>query len=320
MGKTMLGMIMKGEKKLRKAEADIMILDPLVKEEFTNSRELFDHIATRSIVYSELAANAYNNQIISILMNSSMLISLLTNGNNDEDVYSDIALLLSSINDVVSALVPSSIKDIALSINDPVQFCSKSDAEAENYLKNTDEECGKKFRNFLTKHGHRGYKEFDVSVLQWGQNAIPLIKSIKSMLSNRDSLLNTKKVQSDDEIIGKLKTPLSSTKKFILKRFILPRYKEGLRRREKGKYLWIWAINLIREGFWQLAHLMVSEGRLPEKTLMFHLSFEEIDSLINERNATLVSRARQRKQIFQRKDQLAFEEFIIGPDMKPMVR
>ena len=140
----------------------------------------------------------------------------------------DFALLLFSSNDVVSAEVPNALRDIAVSIEYPEEFCSQSVDEALDYLKNGNNECNKRFKEFLTKHGHRGYKEFDVLVQQWTENPIPVIKSLQSMLMNGSSNLNPKEDKSLNEIISLIRTPIGRTKKFLLKNFILPRCRDGV--------------------------------------------------------------------------------------------
>jgi hypothetical protein len=62
---------------------------------------------------------------------------------------------------------------------------------------------------------------------------------------------------------------------------------------------------------------MVREGRLPEADLLFHVTFPELETLINERDPTIVARARLRKRFHSIKDNLKFNETSIGPNIKP---
>lgn len=100
---------------------------------------------------------------------------------NNHDVYSDLAHLLSSCTQVVSAEVPDDVREVAESIKKPVEFGKMSDEEALAWLQSgQDLDSSDKFKKLLRKHGHRGYKEFDPLVKQWAQNAIPLVKSLKA--------------------------------------------------------------------------------------------------------------------------------------------
>jgi len=62
---------------------------------------------------------------------------------------------------------------------------------------------------------------------------------------------------------------------------------------------------------------MVSEGRLPEADLLFHITFPELQTLIYERDPTIVMRARMRKRVHSIKENLKFSETSIGPNIKP---
>ena len=92
--------------------------------------------------------------------------------------------MISSCNDVISAEVPNSLRDIAKSIQDKVRFRQLTDEEALKELKHGRDEASKKFNAFLDKHGHRGYREVDPLYLMWRDDPIPCIKSIKVLLEN----------------------------------------------------------------------------------------------------------------------------------------
>ncbi len=239
---------------------------------------------------------------------------------------------------MISAEVPNALRDIALSIENAEEFCSQSVEQSLSYLKDGNSQSSQKFRDFLAKHGHRGYKEFDPLVHQWADNPIPVINSLRSMLMNGSSHLIPKEEKSLNQIVSSIKTPLSATKRFILKKFILPRCRDGVGMslinthksvkipisillisglREQGKYLWIWTLNVFRHAFWRLSEMMVSEGRLPENDLLFYLSIHELQKLVNERDSALVLRAKWRKRLHNKKDKLIFSETVIGPIMTP---
>ncbi len=84
---------------------------------------------------------------------------------------------------MVSAEVPNCLKEIANSIENRDIFREMSDEKALNFLINGDSKSSIKFREFLSEYGHRGYKELDPLVLQWGENPITIVKSLKTMLT-----------------------------------------------------------------------------------------------------------------------------------------
>ena len=130
-------------------------------------------------------------------------------------------------------------------------------------------------------------------------------------------LRQTKKSQTIDEIIASLKSPLTKTSKFLLKYLVIPFCQSGVKFREQGKHAFTRHNNYFRRGFWRLAKQMVSEGRLPDEELLFHMNCEEIDILLNERDPTIISRAKIRRKLFPIKDNFKFPETTIGPNIKP---
>ncbi len=62
---------------------------------------------------------------------------------------------------------------------------------------------------------------------------------------------------------------------------------------------------------------MVREGRLPEADSLFHVTFPELETLINERNPAIGTRARLRNRFYSIKDYLKFNETSVGPTIKP---
>ena len=100
-----------------------------------------------------------------------------------DDCYTDFSQLVSSASEVVSAQVPNLLGDIANSIEKPQKFKTMSDEKALKYLLYSETEASLKFKRFLLEYGHRGYKEFDPHSLQWGDQPINVVKSIKIMLN-----------------------------------------------------------------------------------------------------------------------------------------
>jgi len=120
----------------------------------------------------------HNYNTLNNTLNYNHVILLIISDAKSEDVYSDFAQLLSSANEVISAEVPNTLREIAKSIPNPEEFQLKSDDQMIEYLKTGDDTCCIKFRELLKKHGHRGYREFDVLAKQWNDNPLHLIKSI----------------------------------------------------------------------------------------------------------------------------------------------
>ncbi|GFU80632.1 putative phosphoenolpyruvate synthase [Trichonephila clavipes] len=210
--------------------------------------------------------------------------------NFDTDVYSDFASLLATSSDVESANVPQAMQDVADQIVKDIgteKFSSMSVEEGLEWLKASTSAAGFKFRQFLNRHGHRCLREFDVKSITWGMDPKLLVKLLQNLAGTSKG--DTKKEKSIDAIFSELNVPLSFMSKCYL-RFVLPQCRRGVRRREFSKSLTIKCFDHWRQGFRHLAKLMVSEGRLPEEDLLFFLSYDEINELLETRSPSIISR------------------------------
>ncbi|GBM45817.1 Putative phosphoenolpyruvate synthase [Araneus ventricosus] len=204
-------------------------------------------------------------------------------------------------------------KELAIQIEkdtDCKEFRAMSVEKAEEWLQTTKKLSGLKFREFLKRHGHRCLKEFDVHSITWGMDSKPLVKLLQNLVGAKR--MEKKKEDDIDKTISTLHTPLNSWAKFRLKYVVLPNCRKGVGGREAGKSLMIKCIDHWRKGFRHLAKLMVSEGRLPDEELLFFLTFDEIDDLLNTRSPSIISRANQRRRIHPILDSYKFPELMRG--------
>ncbi|CAG2106037.1 unnamed protein product, partial [Medioppia subpectinata] len=228
---------------------------------------------------------------------------------NNPDMDSDYNLMVSSCNDVISAEVPNSLREIAKSIRDKQWFRQLSDEEALQVLQTGSDESSQKFRYFLDRHGHRGYREFDPMYHTWKENPIPCVKTIKGLLLGNESQLEPKVAKSVDQVMEELKTPLSFIKKLLIRKVLLPWSRRGVGYRELSKF---------RECFRLLSKQMVREGLIPSADSFFYLTVNEVEALCSgDRDPLILTRVRQRRRLYPQMDKYKFEEFIKGPEMKP---
>ncbi|CAG2117807.1 unnamed protein product [Medioppia subpectinata] len=214
---------------------------------------------------------------------------------NNPDMDSDYNLMVSSCNDVISAEVPNSLREIAKSIKDKQWFRQLSDEEALQVLQTGSDESSHKFRYFLDRHGHRGYREFDPMYHTWKEDPIPCVKTIKGLLSGNESQLEPKVSKSVDQVMEVLKTPLSFIKKLLIRKVLLPWSRRGVGYRELSK-----------------------EGLIPSAECFFYLTVNEVEALCSgDRDPLILTRVRQRRRLYPKMDKYKFEEFIKGPEMKP---
>ena len=96
----------------------------------------------------------------------------------------------------------------------------------------------------------------------------------------------------------------------------MPLTQNGIRYRETSKNILIKCLHQYRKLFWKLAEVMVKEGKLPDKELLFFLTLFELKKIIEAPNPSLIALAKLRKRSHLHKDMLKFHETTIGPEMK----
>lgn len=80
---------------------------------------------------------------------------------------------------MISADVPKALCEIVESIEDPNSLKEMSENEILECLQNTNTRAGLLFKEFISKHGHRCYGEFDIHNRSWSQSPIKVVQSIK---------------------------------------------------------------------------------------------------------------------------------------------
>ncbi|CAG2119218.1 unnamed protein product, partial [Medioppia subpectinata] len=193
--------------KLRQYSGAKRVFDGLMKEYEMTDVMFFHHSwATQG--------STIKNGIIRYLLESAQ--------QNNPNLDSDMNLLISSCDEVVSAEVPNRLRDIAVAIEDRQRFVRLSDEEALEELRRGTGEASRLFDQFLKDHGHRGYKEMDPYCKPWEDNPIPCVKNLKAILSGSENLLKPKVVKSVDEVVNELRTPLSFWRRYLIRKVFLP--------------------------------------------------------------------------------------------------
>ncbi|XP_055937941.1 prodigiosin synthesizing transferase PigC-like [Argiope bruennichi] len=234
-------------------------------------------------------------------------------GSFDIDVYSDFARLLATSSDVESANVPQAMQEVATQIVKDIgkeKFSSMSVKEATEWLQTTSASSGYMFRQFLNRHGHRCLKEFDVRSITWEMDPKLLVQLLQSMTGMTKEDSNNKE-ESIDNIFSQLNVPLNFMSRWMLK-FVVPNCRRGVRARETTKSLSVKSFDHWRKGVRRLGKQMVSEGRLPEEELIFFMTLDEINDLLNTRSPIIISRASHRRKIFPTLENYKFPEIMKG--------
>ena len=233
------------------------------------------------------------------------------------NLLTDFANVLSNTgNSIVSADVPKALRDLAKSIENPETFKTLNVEEAIEWLENNDEETGRLYKEFMKNHGFRGYKEWDVMSQTWSDNKTLLVTTLQNMLPLKESPKEV--INNSEDVMKKIKTPLSRTQKFLLKRWVIPGCHSGVALREQSKSFDIKCVNKFRQLFREMGKMMCyREGRIPEPDLIYFLTLNELKVLTEFRDPKIVMKAKQRKRIYPKLDNYIYNEMSVGPDIRP---
>ncbi|XP_055937267.1 putative phosphoenolpyruvate synthase isoform X2 [Argiope bruennichi] len=287
----------------------------LPKETFTNLTNIWNGLMSQILQYNDVSGVHGLATYLSSFYNL-IVIHALAKGKDawDSELYCDFANVLSSCTGIESADVPESLQELAQTIAKyhGTTFSSLTQQMAYDALTNDKGPAGKLFKEFLIKHGHRCIKEFDVFSKSWGMEPESLIPILQNLVASADILnLQPKKELSVKDEISKLKTPLPCSRKKLLS-IILPWSRSAVRNREQTKSLVIKTVDWFRQTCEQMGKLMVEEGMLPDKELIYFLTLEEIKEMMETRRPGLVSKAIRRRRLQPKLDKLQFPEIIYG--------
>lgn len=155
--------------------------DPKTGKEWS-ARELYKKLEDN--IMDLVTSNQYHNIVTAkSIMMQMMVMNLVTEGSKDltEEHFVDIAYLLKSCRDVISARVPTIMRNIAKTIRDEnlaEEFKSVSSSKLE-WLKGNCPMAHEKVEKFLSVYGHRAVMEWDLMTETWGMNPDKLLSTVQ---------------------------------------------------------------------------------------------------------------------------------------------
>ncbi|CAM1292160.1 Uncharacterised protein r2_g126 [Pycnogonum litorale] len=289
------------------------------------SEELAEKLINNLAPHAEILSTHIGITVTSVILNTLVLLDLLgTRADFEESHYSDFALLMSvcdSSNEVESADIPAALKVLADEIAEKIDekdFLSMSKEQVVDLFTSKDSILKEGFNTFITKHGHRCYKEFDVMSNTWAMDPSQLVIPLQSLL--RAKHLTKKNKLNIDQALRRLKSNLSDKTKKRLRTNVL-KARQQVAYREQAKSLLIRVVDQYRRQLRRLSRMMVAEGRIPDESLMFFMSSTEIKKLIKTRSAKIIQTAVKRRRLHPKLDSMQFDEISIGmpkPVSNPM--
>lgn len=229
------------------------------------------------------------------------------------------AALLRSFEDpgISSLAIGKAMEDLAAAIratDDAGAFQKLALVDAKRWMQNdAPSNVRSAFQQFLNHHGHRGIKECDLYEQDWAENPLPLLQSLQPMLSPSSS----QNRDSDEE--GRTLTALP----FVLRRIVqwlLPWARRAVVLRERSKSLWVKSLRSMKPGYRALGLYLMKQQRIPESELVFFLSHEELETLLNAPSAKLVRAALRRRREHRWQSSLHFPDACIGAPQPLLTR
>ncbi|GFT70909.1 phosphoenolpyruvate synthase, partial [Nephila pilipes] len=127
---------------------------------------------------------------------------------------------------------------------------------------------------------------FDVQTLTWGKDPKMIIKFLQNLVGVNCE--NTRKEERFDEIVPKLQIHLRKLARYELKR-VYSQCQISVKKREAAKSTLIQCFDYWRRGFRHLGRLLVYKGYLPDEELLFFLTLDEINDMLETRSPSIIS-------------------------------
>ena len=278
---------------------------------------LYNWIDDNTIMYHNMWL-AYNFKYTVSIGAYSTIMRFLKGPSTEINVthMSDMSLILSACQNLISGEVPILIHTIAKQIaksNMKEEFINLPVDACDSYLRSSrNEQLRLDYIFFMEQHGYRCKREPEFIDKSWSQDPTLIIQTIQLLV--REGTFQEKETRHHtiDEIIDKLQTNLSKSKKVLLKSIFFERAMKEVATRETAKAQTMRVTNIFRQAYWKLAELLVKESRLPEPELLFFLTHVEIGKLIEHRSAKLVRLAKKRKRLQPVMNKIKYPKINIG--------
>lgn len=259
----------------------------------------------------ESAALHYRTSAHSGAMSSTLLTFIKEDISDETECKALVAGLLEDIDGIESVDILRSMRQIAkLAYGKDNTAAEKTPEELLEFILNDDGELKNSFDEFIKKHGHRSIKEAEMRSRSWDDDKLLLAENISAVIASGN--FETVKPESKfDEYREKLLVP----KKGMMKKgvdYIMNQARIGVYSREYTKSRYIRTIDYFKVAYKNLGEMLVGLNALPDADLIYFLSHEEIGELINDKKASLIKKAVQRRRIFPQQEAVSFNDVSIG--------
>ncbi|MGV0780830.1 PEP/pyruvate-binding domain-containing protein [Mycolicibacterium sp. XJ775] len=271
-----------------------------VLQQLESGVDLYCHVTLVHVRSSSRAAVGAN------VLESYLVRSAVKSGRDENEGQAEAVRLMAGASDVESAVMVDElhavVREIAADDVTAERFLSEAPSDALTRLRNGESRGGAAVRQFLIRHGHRGYRELCMRDPAWAEDAEGLGSMMQVMVqAARDSV-------GERPIRKRVETPGSRTVRLLAR---LAR--GGARGREETKSKMALMAHRLKLGYRHLSEVLADSGRLPDADLVFFFDRAELPLVVGDGDiADLVQRAQQRRDALAFQQSLEFEDVSVG--------
>ncbi|MCV7228030.1 PEP/pyruvate-binding domain-containing protein [Mycolicibacterium komossense] len=271
-----------------------------VLKQLDSGVDLYCHVTLVHVRSSSRAAVGAN------VLESYLVRSAVKSGRDANEGQAEAARLMAGAADVESAMMVDElhavVREVAADDTAAERFLAATPADALTRLRTADSPGAAALRQFLIRHGHRGYRELCMRDPAWAEDAEGLGSMMQVMVQSvRDS---PRAVPPRDVVDA----PRPRTVRLLARLA-----QGGARGREETKSKMALMAHRLKLGYRHLGEVLAESGRLPDADLVFFFDRTELATVVGGADITdLVQHARQRRDALPFQQALEFEDVSVG--------
>ena len=240
------------------------------------------------------------------ILESVLMRKAVKNGRSEDEGRAEATRLMAGASDVESAMMlvelDAVVRAIAATEGVAEQFSAAEPDAAVNELQSTRSAAGTALRQFLTRHGHRGYRELCMRDPSWAEDPEGLGAMMQVMV--RSALDPTRRESGSTHVEAPRSFPI---------RFLARLAQGGARGREETKSKMALMAHALKLGYRHLGEVLAETGRLPDSDLVFFFDRAELTHVVGSEDITgLVQSALKRREALAFQNSLEFDDVSVG--------
>ncbi|VEG55864.1 pyruvate, water dikinase [Mycolicibacterium aurum] len=275
--------------------------DPkVVLQQLESGVDLYCEVTLTHVRSSSRAAVAAN------ILESFLVRDAVKNGRTEEEGQAEAIQLMAGAADVESAMMLSELDAVVGAIAEDrdvaEKFLSATPEDAVTGLRAAPHRSGVALRQFLIRHGHRGYRELCMRDPSWAEDPGGLGSMMQVMVRSALDPVDRGPIHRQAD------APRSRAVRFLARLA-----QGGARGREETKSKMALMAHALKRGYHHLGQVLAGTGRLPDADLVFFFDRGELHRVVNDADITeFVQRAVKRREALAFQDSLEFDDVSVG--------